>query len=359
MRGQTPDPVLRMRIWYGSKFEFIRGVPGKANMTSCEPLRSSAYSEDMRWRIVWQSQGLGIPCKDIATNLNIDISTVKRVVCLFSNTGDVCKRPYPSERAYRKINETVQHFILYLVLGRPGIYLREIVSELSAVLDLDVTESAVCKFLKKVGFTHHKLATFALQRDDTLRKQFVSDVSLYQRDTLLFVDETGTDGRDTVRKYGYSLRGKPLKAQKLLVRGEHISCIAAMSVQGIEAIKIARGSVDGDAFYSFVCTSLFTKVMPFNGTNPNSVLILDNCSVHHVDEVRQALGDCGVLTHFLPPYSPDYNPIELAFSKVKYAIKSMEAEMQAINDLETIVLAAFATITSADCQSWINSIGIY
>ena len=58
-----------------------------------------------------------------------------------------------------------------------------------------------------------------------------------------------------------------------------------MSVQGIEAIKIARGSVDGDAFYSFVCTSLLTKVMPFNGTNPNSVLILDNCSVHHIDEV--------------------------------------------------------------------------
>ena len=107
----------------------------------------------------------------------------------------------------------------------------------------------------------------------------------------------------------------------------------------------------GDVFYSFVRTSLLTKLMPFNGTNPNSVLILDNCSVHHVDEVHQALGDCGVLTHYLPPYLPDYNPIELAFSKVKYAIKSMETEMQAINDLETIVLAAFATITTADCQS--------
>ena len=75
-----------------------------------------------------------------------------------------------------------------------------------------------------------------------------------------------------MRKYGYSLRGKPLKAQKLLVRGEHISCIhaAAMSMQGIVAIKIARGSMDGDAFYSFVCTSLLIKLMPFNGTNLNS-----------------------------------------------------------------------------------------
>lgn len=328
-------------------------------MTSCEPHRSSAYSEDIRWRIVWQSQALGASCKEIAANVNVDISTVKRVLHKFSSTGEVCKRPYPSEKAYRKINETVQHFILYLVLSKPGIYLREIVGEVNSVLGLDITESAACKFLKKAGFTHQKLATFALQRDDALRDQFVSDVSPYQLDSLLFVDEMGANDQNAVRRYGYSLRGKPLKAQKLLARGEHISCIVAMSTQGIVALDVARSSVDGDVFYNFVCTSLLKKLMPFNGINPNSVLILDNCSVHHVDEVHQALSDCGVLVHFLPPYSPDYNPIELAFSKVKYAIKSMEAEMHAINDIETIVLAAFATITASDCQAWINSIGIY
>ena len=91
----------------------------------------------------------------------------------------------------------MQHYILYLVLSRPGIYLREIVSEVSTVLGLDITESAVCKFLKRIGFTHHKLATYALQRDDTLRQQFVSDVSLHNRETLLFVDETGTDRKET------------------------------------------------------------------------------------------------------------------------------------------------------------------
>ena len=163
---------------------------------------------------------------------------VKRVLHLFTTTGDVCKRPYHVERAYRKINEPVQHFILYLVLGRPGIYLREIVSEVSTVLGLDITDSAVCKFLKKVGFTHQKLAMYALQRDDTLREQFVSDVSIYPRETLLFVDETGANWKDAVRKYGYiaSEESQLIKAQKLLVHGEHISCIVAMSMQGIVAI---------------------------------------------------------------------------------------------------------------------------
>ncbi len=94
----------------------------------------------------------------------------------------------------------------------------------------------------------------------------------------------------------------------------------AISTQGLVAIKIVRGSVDGDTLYNFVCTSLRTKLIPFNGTNQNSVHILVSCSMDHVDEVDQPLSDCGVITHYLPPYSPDYNPIELAFSKVKTSL---------------------------------------
>ena len=134
----------------------------------------------------------------------------------------------------------------------------------------------------------------------------------------MFLDETGTDSRDAVRTYGYSIRGKPLQAQKLLVRGEHVSAIAAMSMNGIIGLKIVRGGVNADHFYDFVCTSLLHHLMPYNGTNDNSVLIMDNCSIHHVPEVERVVNDAGAITHYLPPYSPDFNPIELAFSKVKY-----------------------------------------
>ena len=139
--------------------------------------------------------------------------------------------------------------------------------EIRATLGLDVTESAVCKVMKKAGFTRQKLALYALQRDDHLRLQFRGDVSLYRRESLIFVDETGTDSKDAVRSYGYSLRGKPLKAQKLLVRGEHVSAIAAMSMDGIIALKTVRGGVSGDAFYDFACTSLLPHLKPFDGTN--------------------------------------------------------------------------------------------
>ena len=85
--------------------------------------------------------------------------------------------------------------------------------------------------------------------------------------------------------------------------------------------------------------------LPFNGTNPNIVVILDNCSIHHTDEVIQAIQDTEALVHFLPPYSPNLNPIEEAFSKVKSLMKAMELEMQAFRDIDTIVYAAFSMMS--------------
>ena len=114
--------------------------------------------------------------------------------------------------------------------------------------------------------------------------------------------------------------------------------------------------MDGDVFYDFVCEDLGMKLQPFNGINNNSIVIMDNCSIHHTNEVESVLNDFGVISHFLPPYSPDFNPIELAFSKVKYAIKAMESDMLEL-DIDTIILAAFASITQTDCQAWITNCG--
>ena len=105
-------------------------------MTSCEPHRSSAYSDDIRWRIVWQRHALGRTHQSIATNVNVDVSTVGRIHDIFSATGTVSKKIYPAEKAYRKISEPVQLFILHLLLEKPGIYLREITADIKCTLGL-------------------------------------------------------------------------------------------------------------------------------------------------------------------------------------------------------------------------------
>ena len=83
--------------------------------------------------------------------------------------------------------------------------------------------------------------------------------------------------------------------------------------------------------------------MPFDGVNPHSVVILDNCSIHHNEVAVQMIQQVGAIVHFLPPYSPDYNPIEEAFSRLKTEMKAME-EAQ-VTDIEIIVLPVFLCIS--------------
>jgi len=108
-------------------------------------------------------------------------------------------------------------------------------------------------FKRIYNFTRKKLKLSAIQIDNFIRAQFIIDVSLYTRDILVFIDETGTDCRD---KEWYSLRGMPARAQKLLARGEHISVISAMSVDVILCYKIVRGGVNGETFIDFIENNL-------------------------------------------------------------------------------------------------------
>ena len=308
--------------------------------------------------MVWQRCVLGSENKVIAQNLNVDVATVWRVIKLFNETGTISKKAYPQEKSFRKLTPPLELMVLHLALNRPGIYLREIQSELLATTGAEVSQSAICRFFQKVGFTRQKMKLVALQRDKELRAQFVTDVSIYEPEMLIFVDESGSDRRDSLRKYGYSMRGKPIKSQKLLSRGEHISAIASMSSAGILDCKTVHGSVNTEVFCDFVEKHLLPHLLPFDGKNPHSVVILDNCIIHHADEVVRMIHEVGALVHFLPPYSPDYNPIEEAFSKVKAEMKAMEQEGQ-VMDLETFVLAAFSWITDTDCQKWIDNAEIY
>ena len=242
------------------------------------------------------------------------------------------------------------------MLESPGIYLKEIKKELDDFMMIDVSVSAICKCLHKQGFTRQRLCIVATQQDSFLREKYILDVSVYSCEMFVFVDEVGANYKNLLRKYGYSLRGKPAINNTLMFRGKRVSAISCMSLSGILDVKMVSETSDGDTFYDFVQTNL-PHLMPFNGVNPHSIVILDNCSIHHCNEVMTSLNDVGVLVHFLPPYSPDLNPIEEAFSKVKSELKSIDSD--GTFDTETALLASFSTITDTDCNGWIAHSGVY
>ena len=328
--------------------------------TSCESRRSSVYSEDLRWRMVYQKEGMGLSYAEVAKNLNVDQSTVKRVVKLFIDSGNVTKKCYDKSSLPRKIMKVVQFCILQLVLQYPGIKLREIKSEVNYLLQVELDESTICRFLHSQGLTRQKMRIVAKQRNYYERAMFEAEMSIYNPEMLIFLDETGCDRRNLLRCRAYSFRGKPAVSHKLLVRGKHMNAIAFVSKSGVTDCHIEDGSIDGDQFHSCVQKYLLPHLMPFDGINPHSVVIMDNASIHHINEVVQMIQGVGAMVIFLPPYSPDYNPIEEPFSKVKTVIKDYESSFDSEGmDLEDIILSSFSSITREDCIHWIEHCGIY
>ena len=120
-----------------------------------------------------------------------------------------------------------------------------------------------------------------------------------------------------------------------------ISASACISLHGLLDVKTVRGASNGDTFYDFVQENLLPHLMPFDGINPHSVV-----------------EGIGILVHFLPPYSPDFNPNEEAFSKVKSDLQSQLLENNGTTDVETQLLTSFISISPQDCHGWIVHPGI-
>lgn len=132
-----------------------------------------------------------------------------------------------------------------------------------------------------------------------------------------------------------------------------------MSTDGIIALELFQGTLNGDRYLDFLRGTLIPEMQPFNGLSPQSVLVLDNCSVHHVSDAIDLLREAGILVIFLPPYSPDLNPVEELFSAVKYYLKEHDEILQAMRDPTPLIQSAFDYISPEQCQGWIRHSGVY
>jgi hypothetical protein len=98
-----------------------------------------------------------------------------------------------------------------------------------------------------------------------------------------------------------------------------------MTTDGIKDVYVTEKSVDGEKFMEFVESTLLPILLPFDGQNCKSVVIMDNATIHHIEPVVEAINSFGAIVRFLPRYSPDLNPIEFVFAEIKAFLKDHHA----------------------------------
>lgn len=313
------------------------------------------FSKDLRWRIIWKHLQ-GKTLAEISSELYVSTRTIERYVYLFNTTGDISPKlqrhgPLPAMSEFEEIT------LLEMLLNKPSMYLREVQQEILRTTGSCYDCATFCRAIKRLGMTRKKIRHVAIQMCDVKRARYISEIMDFDPKTLIFIDETGSNRRNTVRKFGYSLQGMTPVSHKFTVYGKRLSAIGILTYRGIEDIYIAEGNVNSDIFLDFIVRCLIPLLLPFDGDNPRSVVIIDNASIHHVEMVTRLISAAGALLRFLPPYSPDLNPIEETFSKVKSYLRDNELAYQSTSTPRIMFAEAFTSVTPLDCVNYIKHAG--
>jgi transposase len=165
---------------------------------------------------------------------------------------------------------------------------------------------------------------------------------------LVFIDETSVKTNLT-RLRGRSLRGTRLTGSAPFGKWGTQTLIAGLTQNGLVAPWVIKGAMDGEAFAAYVQKVLVPELLP------GTCVILDNLSTHHNTEARKAMREAGCWFLFLPPYSPDLNPIEQAFSKLKAHLRRIGA--RSFSQLFTAIGEICEMFSPQECWNYLHAAG--
>ena len=165
---------------------------------------------------------------------------------------------------------------------------------------------------------------------------------------LVFVDETGAK-TNMARPRGRSLKGQRLKAAVPWGHWKTTTFVAGLRTTGLIAPMLLDGAMNGAAFKAYVGQLLAPSL------RPGDIVVMDNLSSHKVDGVRQAIKAAGAFLLYLPPYSPDLNPIEMAFAKLKALLRKAAARTR--EQLWKAVADIIDQFSHQECMNFIRHAG--
>lgn len=165
---------------------------------------------------------------------------------------------------------------------------------------------------------------------------------------LVFIDETSASTR-MARLRGRSERGKRLIAKVPHGHWKTTTFVAALRSDGLTAPMVVDGAITGEIFLSYVRNQLVPTL------RPGDIVVMDNLAAHKVTGVREAIESAGANVAYLPPYSPDFNPIELLFSKLKSLLRRDAA--RTVPELWDLLGRLVPVFTPHECTNYFNHCG--
>jgi transposase len=267
------------------------------------------YSDDLRKRVVAAVEG-GLSRRQAASLFDLGISTVVHWVRRFRETGSVAAKPMGGD--HRSRLTTQRTWLLERIEREPDLTIEELRDELRD-RGVIVGSGTVWRFIAREDITFKKSVRAAEQeRPDVAeaRLRWMSDRLRFDPAKLVFVDETGASTK-MARLYGRAKRGRRVVGRIPWGHWKTVTFVAGLRLDGFTAPLAIDCAMNGTIFIEYLQQCLVPTL------RPGDIVVIDNLPAHKRHEVREIIEAVGATLLYLPPYSPDLNPIEQSFAKLK------------------------------------------
>jgi transposase len=188
----------------------------------------------------------------------------------------------------------------------------------------------------------------AAEADEKARTAFREEIASWPRERFVFIDETGIN-TDMSRRYAWAPRGERIQEKLPRNTPKTTTVVGALGAEGLRANWELEGALHKSDFLLFLESCLGPVLQK------GDIVFLDRLSAHRGADVAQAVEARGARLVYLPAYSPDFNPIEQCWSKMKAALRAAAARSR--RALHTALEKALQTITVKDAQGWFAHAG--
>jgi transposase len=305
------------------------------------------YSQDLRERVVAPVVG-GRTCRATAALFGVSVASVVKWSQRWRATGSAAAGQMGGWRQLLLKGE--RDWLLARIAEKPDLTLRAVVAEL-AERGTPASYGAVWRFFRHAGITFKKsLHASEQDRADIARRRarWKTHQGRFDPKRLVFIDETWAKTNMT-RRHGRAARGHRLVAKVPQGRWRTLTFLAALRHDRITAPCVIDGPINGTSFRAYVEQFLLPTL------NPGDIVVMDNHGSHWGKAIRRLIRGAGAKLFFLPRYSPDLNPIEQVFAKLKTLLRktdprTIEATWRAIG-------ALLDQFTPRECANYLANAG--
>jgi transposase len=308
------------------------------------------YSQDLRDRIIAALEAGVDTREEIASTFDVSRSFVQKLWRRWQDTGSSAALPHAGGKT--RVLAAHAGRLRAEIEQQPDVTLAELCERVARDHGPTASPSMMCREVQRLNLPRKKKVLHASERDTprvrALRADYQEMMVDWIAQHLKFIDESGVHLSFT-RLYGRAAPGTRVVEAAPFQPGEKWTLVATLSLQTVEAPWLLPGSLDGEAFEVYVRCVLAPTLQP------DDLVVMDQLPAHRVAGIEALIRARGARLQLLPPYSPDFNPIERCWAKLKTILRSLKPRTEA--EMIGAIKTALQSITSDDARAWFEYCG--